>query len=106
MQGLASAGVSTQRSGFRVQVALVREKVGADAVVDEVTQWLDLMREDNPDMSLFQKNYPVHNIYLQPYFRVRVGDFVDRDQADELLAYMIDEFPRALVVEDQINIQQ
>ena len=106
MEGRASEGITSQRTGYRVQVALVREKNNADGLVDEVTQWLQKMREENPHLSVFQENLPVHNIYLQPYFRVRIGDFSRRDYAEELLTHLIEEYPRALVVVDQVTVNE
>ena len=106
MEGRASAGLTSQRTGYRVQIALARAKDDADVMVDEVTQWLENMREEYPATRLFQKDLPIHNIYLQPYFRIRLGDFSSRESAEELLQYVIDEFPRALVVVDQVTIQR
>ena len=106
MEGRANAGLVSQRSGFRVQIALARAKDEADGVVDEVTQWLEKMQEEYPATRLFQQNMPIHNIYLQPYFRVRLGDFATREKAEELLTYIIEEYPGALVVVDQVSVQE
>ena len=106
MEGRASEGLTAERTGYRVQVALVREKNDADGLVDEVTQWLQKMRTENPHISVFQSDLPVHNIYLQPYFRVRIGDFSRRDYAEELLTHLIEDYPRALVVVDQVTTNE
>ncbi len=102
MQGIAGGGDSQQR-GFRIQVIFAREKDTADKAVEDVHGWLREMRRENPDVDIFQQNLPVHNIYLQPYFRVRVGDFRDRDTAEQMLNLMISEYPNAFVVVDQVN---
>ena len=106
MEGRASEGVTSQRTGYRVQIALVSEKNSADGLVDEVTQWLQKMRDEHPEIAVFQKELPVHTIYLQPYFRVRIGDFSRRDNAEELLTHLIQEYPRALVVVDQVTVNE
>ena len=61
------------------------------------------MRVQNPQIPAFQQNLPVHNIYLQPYFRVRIGDFSSREKAEELLNQMLEEYPRAFIVVDQVD---
>jgi hypothetical protein len=80
-----------------------REKDTADQAVEAVHQWLQLMREENPGQNVFQLDLPVHNIYLQPYFRMRVGDFSNKETAEELLNLMIDEYPNAFIVADQVD---
>lgn len=102
MQGTAGGGADQQR-GYRIQVVFAREKDTADKAVEDVHGWLREMRRENPGVDIFQQNLPVHNIYLQPYFRVRVGDFKDRDTAEEMLNLMISEYPNAFVVVDQVN---
>ncbi|WMJ72845.1 SPOR domain-containing protein [Cytophagaceae bacterium ABcell3] len=47
----------------------------------------------------------VYTTYRQPSFKVRVGDCLDRLEANYLLVQLKDEFPNALVVPDQINIE-
>jgi len=103
MKGIADGGVSGQQRGYRIQVVFAREKDTADQAVEAVHQWLQLMREENPGQNVFQLDLPVHNIYLQPYFRVRVGDFSNKETAEELLNLMIDEYPNAFIVADQVD---
>ena len=106
MEGRANAGITSQRTGYRVQIALVQEKINADGLVDEITQWLQKMKVDNPQLSVFQNEIPVHNIYRQPFFRIRIGDFSSRDYAEELLSHVIIEYPSALVVVDQVTVNE
>ena len=103
MEGRASKSLLASASGYRVQIALAREKGDADKLVDEATQWLLKMREEKPDISVFNQNLPIHNIYLQPYFRIRIGDFASRRDAEVLRAEIESEYPGALVVVDQID---
>lgn len=101
--GSAGAGFGGQQSGYRIQVAFAREKVVADQAVEDIDSWLQLMRRENPQIDAFQSNIPVHNIYLQPYFRVRIGDYKTREDAEALLAEMLEEYPRAFIVVDQVG---
>ena len=104
MQGQAGAGTVSQRSGFRIQVAFAREKDVADQAVEGVHTWLQRMRAENPQVNVFQMELPVHNIYLQPYFRVRVGNFPSREKAEELLNLMVRDYPEAFIVVDQVSV--
>ena len=46
-----------------------------------------------------------HFVYNQPTFRVKVGDFIDRLEAQRVYAGLITEFPNAMVVQDRIEIK-
>lgn len=46
-----------------------------------------------------------HIIYNQPTFRVKVGDFVDRLEAQNVYAGLIADFPNAMIVQDKIEIK-
>lgn len=104
MEGRASDGLGSRQTGFRVQIALVREKNNADILVDEVSQLLQKKKDEDPRNPLFQGELPIHNIYVQPYFRVRLGDFTDREKAEQLRSQIVDEYPGALVVVDNIAL--
>jgi len=54
--------------------------------------------------SLFPDITP-HIVYVQPNFRVRVGDFIDRLEAQRVFVALQAEFPRALIVPERIEIR-
>ncbi len=104
MAGSVGRNTSGLQRGWRIQVVFAREKMVADQAVDEMTGWLSKMRRSNPDIPVFQQPLPVYNVYLQPYFRVRIGDFTSRESAQMMLDTMIDDYPRAFIMVDQINV--
>ena len=104
LDGRAGDGLGVRQRGFRVQVALVVEKISADELVDQVTQLLQQKRLDEPGNKVFQRELPIYNIYDQPYFRVRLGDFTNRDDAEQLRVQIVSDYPGALVVVDDISI--
>ncbi|MEM8486892.1 MAG: SPOR domain-containing protein [Bacteroidota bacterium] len=106
LTGSVGQNLSGSQQGWRIQVVFAREKAVADQAVDNVHGWLSRMRGVYPDTTVFQQPLPVYNVYVQPYFRVRVGDFTSREYAEELLAKMIADYPKAFVVVDRINVRR
>ena len=104
MEGRAGAGTSNRTSGYRINIAFAREKDEADQAVEDIHIYLRRMRDENPEIRAFQSDLPVHNIYLQPYFRIRIGDFATQREAEELLAFMTEDYPDAFVVVDQVTV--
>ncbi len=103
MAGSVGQNNSGTRSGWRIQLFFAREKSAADDAMGQIHNWLAQKRSEIPQIPEFQQNLPVYNVYLQPYFRVRIGDFRTRDEAESLLQHMLDDYPRAFVMVDQIN---
>jgi hypothetical protein len=58
----------------------------------------------NRSYALYPEITP-HIVYNQPTFRVKVGDFVDRLDAQRVYAGLLAEFPNAMVVQDRIEIR-
>lgn len=52
----------------------------------------------------FKEKYPTYNPYSQPYYRIRVGDFVNFWEARKLQQDIIKDFPNAMVVQDNISL--
>ncbi len=76
--------------GYRVQVYSGNSREEANAIKQRI-----------------YNKYPGVNVYIsyaQPSFRVKAGDFLQRLEAQKLYARLKNEFPVALIVEDQINI--
>ena len=46
---------------------------------------------------------PAYRSYANPYFKVTVGDFRNRSEAMQLLRSIVQEFPTAFVVKENIN---
>lgn len=46
---------------------------------------------------------PSYLIFQQPYYKVRVGDFRSKMEAEELLRSIESDYPQAFVVVDEIN---
>ena len=52
----------------------------------------------------FDSDLNVYTEYKQPSFRVKVGDFIDRVEANYILNDLKQNFPNSMIVPDQINL--
>lgn len=82
-------------AGYRVQILSTRDVVHADTTKDHFVAWADSTIEGyTPDAYVF---------FRQPYYRVRAGDFNNREMAIEFSRLIKQHFPDAWVVHDRIE---
>ncbi|TVR18036.1 MAG: SPOR domain-containing protein [Balneolaceae bacterium] len=82
-------------AGFRVQIISTRNVAEADSLQDDFRAWAN-ERFDNYEPE-------VYILFRQPYYRVRTGDFRDRNQAIEFSRLVKNRYPEAWVVHDRIE---
>lgn len=75
--------------GFRIQVYVGSSRDGAQ-------------RQANMLANRFYPQ-PVYTPYERPYFKVRMGDFLTRREAEEVLAQVREGWPQAFVVPDRVK---
>jgi len=84
-----------EHAGFRVQILSTRSVAEADSTRDEFRVWAsEWLGGYNPETYIF---------FRQPYYRVRTGDFRDRDMAIEFSRLLKNRYPGAWVVHDRIE---
>jgi SPOR domain len=76
--------------GYRVQIFFGSERKQAQ---DAKTKLLQLMPDEE-----------VYLIYQQPYFKVRVGDYRTKLEAEAVYRKLIHEFDKLFIVPDKINL--
>jgi hypothetical protein len=81
--------------GFRIQLISTRNVSVVDSVRTHFYQWL----KKNP--TTYKPR--AHRLFRQPYYRVHIGDFQDRERAIIYSRLLKKEFPGAWVVHDRIN---
>lgn len=82
-------------AGYRVQILSTRDVVHADTTRDSFVAWADTKIDGfQPEAYVF---------FRQPYYRVRAGDFRDRDKAIEFSRILKEFYPDAWVVHDRIE---
>ena len=84
--------VSNTMSGFRVQIFM---EIGTEAV-DHAEVVKKNFTESFPEL-------PIYLSYEQPYYRLRVGDFRNRIEAEKYLRLIKPQFNLAFVTADVIN---
>ena len=95
------------RSGYRVQIFSGETKSNADERLQQALTWWDNEGQglDGTD-SLFSETLPIRIVYNAPYYKVRIGDFVDRQTAQQSLKLIRKRFPDAWIVPDQVEVYQ
>lgn len=81
--------------GFRVQIFMGSGNEAPD--------------EANEVMKVFSEEFPLVPAYLvfgQPYYRVRVGDFRTRIEAEKLHLILKEKYPKAFVTADKIQLPE
>jgi hypothetical protein len=103
MEGRADSGVRTSVQGFRVQVYSTLDKSAAVQQEEAAKDWWRVTQQDAPQ-GVFAGDMPVSIVYIQPYYRVRIGNFTSRDAAESARSYLAQRFPEAFIVPDTISV--
>jgi len=103
MQGRASEGVQQTVEGFRIQVFSAQDQEAARDFREKVRQWWGSVQDEAPD-DVFRQEPPIVIEYSQPYYRVRIGAFADREEASEALEFVNDEYSGAFVARSTVTV--
>ena len=105
MDGVAYVGGTRTLDGYRIQLFQTQDPSQAEAVVDEATDWWYNQKQAGASSTLFgRESAPVYNVWRQPYYRIRIGDFASRDAAEAALQELQVRFNGAFVVPDRVTI--
>ncbi|MEM1096654.1 MAG: SPOR domain-containing protein [Bacteroidota bacterium] len=106
MNNRAGQPTSYTTDGYRVQIFSSQNKQQADQIWGEaVAWWRNLPTPDQPD-GYNPDGLDAEVVYMQPYYRVRLGNFTSRPQAQELLSLLRARFDRALIVPDRVTVRR
>lgn len=103
MQGRAVEGVQRTVEGFRVQVFSARDKQAAQEFREKVRQWWE-QNKDGASTSVLGEDPPIVVQYTQPYYRVRIGAFADRDAAEEALEFVRQNYSNAFIARGMVTV--
>lgn len=88
--------------GYRVQVFSSNNRGSAERVRAQALAWWQGARSRAGAPASLEARV----VYLQPYYRVRLGAFATREQADAALRLVRDEFPEAFLVADRVRVTE
>ena len=100
--GRADEGVQQTVEGFRVQVFSARDKQAAQDFREQVRQWWEETQDAAPEA--LGEDPPITVQYSQPYYRVRLGAFAERDAAEDALEFMNGEYPNAFISRGTVTV--
>lgn len=83
---------SFKQQGYRIQIFQGNKKQPA--------------REAKSKYISTHSKHKAHEIYQQPYFKVRVGDFRTKLEALKFQKELISKFPNSFIVKDEIEIDE
>ena len=84
------------RSGYRVQVFSGEQKSNADERLQQALTWWQNEGQDlDGASSVFSGSLPIRIVYNAPYYKVRIGDFLNRQAAQESLKLIRKQIGRA-----------
>jgi hypothetical protein len=100
----SGSGIEAPREmqGFRVQVFSSRDKASVDEQYDAALAWYRSLEE--PPASL-EQGMNAHIIFRQPLYRLRLGDFATRQEAEAARQIILQRYPDAFIVPDRVTVQ-
>lgn len=105
MQGTAVEGIRRTVEGYRIQIFSTQEKRIADQKLEETLDWWERAQSRAPE-DLFQEELSAVIEYGQPYYRVRVGAFENRDRAEEALEFIKEQYPDAFLARTTVTVTE
>lgn len=91
-----------QVDGYRVQVFNTASRDAAERVRGDAQEWWSAVRSE-PGAP---RQMDIVIAYQQPYYRVRMGAFGTREEADRALALVRQRFPDAFLVSDLVTVTE
>lgn len=103
MGNRADAGIELFVDGFRVQIFSTLDQEEAAAAQDAARSFWNEKLAAVDSVSGLPHDLAVYGLFRQPYYRIRVGDFVDREKADRVALLFGERFEGAVVVPDIVK---
>lgn len=97
-----SEPVARQVDGYRVQVFNTASRDAAERVRSDAIDWWSAAQSS----ANAPREMDVIVAYQQPYYRVRMGAFATREEADRALALVRQRFPDAFLVSDLVTVME
>lgn len=106
LENRADVGIERTVEGFRVQVFSTLDQEEAAANEEAAREfWRSIVDAAEAGADL-PEDLQVYRLFRQPYYRIRVGDFVDRSRAERVAVIFAERFGGAFVVPDQVTVRK
>jgi hypothetical protein len=105
MTGRADEGARQTVEGYRIQVFSAQDQEAAQDFRERVRRWWQDVEGSAPS-DLFRAEVPIVIEYSQPYYRVRLGAFAERNVAEKALSFVEDEYSGAFVARSTVTVVQ
>ena len=90
--------------GFRIQIGMSNDQDEADALAAVAAQWYQGLPPSERPAYLGGGDLDVHVAWRAPYYRVQVGRFATRAEADRALSVVSQRFPEAFPVPSTVTV--
>lgn len=90
--------------GFRIQILTTPEKDAADAYVEEALSWWRNLSPAERPPYLGEGSLDVDVKWKQPYYRVHLGAFATRAEAERALQVVSETFQEAFIVPETVTV--
>jgi hypothetical protein len=91
-------------SGFRIQIHSSLIKDEAVTKETQVQTWWNSLLEGERPAGLGSSEIAVYLYFHSPYYRVRIGNFGQRSEAETALSLVRESFPSAFITVDTVDI--
>ena len=88
---------------YRIQVHMTPNKEEAERRLDQVRSWWSDLPEEARPAPLAASGLHPDIVWQQPYYRVRIGQFATRQDAQEALAAVREQFSDAFIARERIS---
>jgi len=106
MNSSADDGIRVEVRGYRVQVFSSGQREEALDVEEEVRTWVNELSDAELERLGISRSISVYSMFKAPYYRVRIGDFETREQAEPLSTALGNRFEGALIVPDMVELMR
>ncbi len=100
--------VYKERQGFRIQILATLDKQEADLAYEDALTWWEGLKNNSSLSEEYMHLGEEPLVYLDfhpPYYRLRIGNFIDRDDARELLDMIRREYEGSFIAPGVILVK-
>lgn len=97
-----------EQAGFRIQIVSTLSKQEADQAVEDALAWWRDFEQDDSLRDLYPRSEsepPVYQDFRAPYYRVRIGNFIRRADAEILLEVVERSYASSFIAPDQVIVE-